>query len=527
MSDLACQFTQILERSPDELRENPPAGHKPRVLLFPVRYHYIGTAVEMVLGHSLRLHGARTDVILCDRFMPACDHRDIDRDTPEACRFCAERAAGLFDVSGLPVAFLSRFFDASSRDLLEAKVAAVPNEALIDMEYLGVGVGKIAYASTLRYFLRGRLLEEEHWRKFREFLVTALMMAEVSRRIIDEYQPDALVISHGIYVTWGVMAEYARLAGVRVTVWGYGYRRGSVLVSQGETYHKDLLEEPHENWRDRPFSDARREEVSAYLQSRVNGGLDWISYAPDPEVDRERIAETLSIDPDKPLIGLFTNLCWDAAVLFKGAAFPDMHAWLIETVRWAFAKPEVQLVIRCHPAEVRRRSQTREKAAEVVRAAFPDLPERIRLIPPESDISTYTLSEMIDLALVYSSKVGLEFAARGLAVVTAGEAFYREKGFTDDPATAAAYFERLDRLSRGERLPERKRELCLRYAYHYFFRRHVTISYFGDHGMGKDVTHFNMDDLSALLPGRDGKMDRFCEAVLKGASLFGLVAQDR
>lgn len=519
MTDLAPQAAALFRRTPPELRETPDDG-RPRAIVFAVRYHYIGTAVEVVLAHALRLRGVRTEVMLCDGAMPACDHRDIDRDTPEACRDCARRSRALVEAAGLPVRFLSEFAGPERRTALERRVADIPRSALVDAEYLGVGAGKIALASTLRYFLRGRLETPEHFGQFRKFLVSAMLMAEIGRGALEALRPEALLVSHGIYVTWGVMADLARNAGVRTTVWGYGYRRNSILVSQGETYHRDLLTEPESHWRDRPFPDAERERVETYLRSRVNGGLDWIHYAPNPEVDRDAVRRALSLDPDRPAFGLFTNLCWDAAVLFRGAAFPDMYAWLVETVRWALDRPELQLAIRCHPAEVRRRSETREKAADVLRAAFPELPDRIKIVPPESDLSTYTLSEWMDLNLVYSSKVGMEFAARGLSVVTAGEAFYREKGFTDDPPDPAAYFDRLGRAGRRERISGDRRERCLRYAHHYFFRRHVTVDYFDDHGMGKDVTGFRLGHFGELAPGRDAALDRLCDGVLRGTPLF-------
>ena len=63
-------------------------------------------------------------------------------------------------------------------------------------------------------------------------------------------------------------------------------------------------------------------------------------------------------------------------------------------------------------------------------------------------------------------------------------------------------------------------ELALTYAYHYFFRRHVTLNYFADHGMGKSITHFKFSDLTALTPEKNMTLDRFCEAVLHGRPLF-------
>jgi hypothetical protein len=84
-AQLTQQIADILTCTPLELRGNPTESTHPRVLIGTVRYHYIGSAVDVVLAHALRLHGARVDVILCDQLMPACDHCNIDADTFTEC----------------------------------------------------------------------------------------------------------------------------------------------------------------------------------------------------------------------------------------------------------------------------------------------------------------------------------------------------------------------------------------------------------------------------------------------------------
>ena len=66
----------------------------------------------------------------------------------------------------------------------------------------------------------------------------------------------------------------------------------------------------------------------------------------------------------------------------------------------------------------------------------------MRVIPAESDVSTYTLSEIVDAGIVYTTKVGLEFACRGIPMIVVGEPFYRGKGFTWDPTTPDCFSNR-------------------------------------------------------------------------------------
>jgi hypothetical protein len=375
-------------------------------------------------------------------------------------------------------------------------------------------LGRIAYASTLRYFLRASLTTDQHRAKFREFLITAALMLHVAKRAIDHLQPDAIFISHGIYVTWGVITEYAAAQGLRVVVYGYGYRKGTILLSLGGSYHNTLTTEDHQIWREDPLSAEQVQTIHNYLASRANGGLDWISYNTATARTPDQLRAQFGLHPHKPVYALFTNIAWDAAVVFHHAAFPSMEAWLLETIRWAIARSDIQLVIRCHPAEVRTLSPTQQTAYDIIRAAFPELPDHIRVMTPDADINTYDLTALSDLTLVYTTKVGLEFATRDIPVLVAGEAFYRGKGFTYDPTTRNEYLDLLDTVS-GKSIPG-QRDLALQYAYYYFFRRYIKLSGLQDSGIGQPVLSIDIDHLSQLDAGVDEHMDIVCNAILNG-----------
>ncbi len=89
--------------------------------------------------------------------------------------------------------------------------------------------------------------------------------------------------------------------------------------------------------------------------------------------------------------------------------------------------------------------------AEIQRA-FPELPENIFVIPPESAVSTYAAMSLCDSVIIYGTKTGVELVSSGIPVLVAGEAWIRGKGLTMDADSPEQYFAYLDRLPIGARL---------------------------------------------------------------------------
>lgn len=157
----------------------------------------------------------------------------------------------------------------------------------------------------------------------------------------------------------------------------------------------------------------------------------------------------LGLDPQKPVVLLCANVVGDSVMLGRGTAFPTMTEWVQATVDYFKARPGVQLVVRVHPAEIF--MKPRLPVDRIVRNRLPGLPANIRLVEASDQTSTYQLIQIADVGLVFNSTVGIEIAALGRPVITAGRAHYSHKGFTNDPQNAEAYFSALEGHLMGAR----------------------------------------------------------------------------
>ena len=496
--------------------ENAQEGSQDKKVLFFTLQGRPNMLVVMagLLGQSLNLRGAQSELILCNGILPVCDLPFVTNNSKILCKGCrtaARKLSGSFD---LPSHFLGDFINVKSISKAETLVNNLEFDDYFDFKYLSVEVGKHVYASVLRYLLRGSIEDDDYTRKIcREYMKSAVMMVDISKSIVDKIKPDCVVMHHGIYFTTGIFAEYAKKHNIHVVVFTPAYRKSTYLFSHNETYHKTLQDERPENWENLEFSEKDGEMLDSYLDSRRYGSQDFISYHPNPFEDREKIIKELNLDKNRKVIGMFTSICWDGQVVFHDSAFNNMFEWIDETIKYFIKKPDIQLVIRAHPAEVKGPVETRQKVCSEIKKHFPALPENIKIIDSTSDISTYTLSDIIDTAIVYTTKVGLEFSVKGIPVIVAGEAFYRNKGFTFDARSTAEYISLLDNITNYQKDSPELIAKARKYAHYYFFRRFIPFDYTKNRTWN-NVTGLKIDKLNDLMPGKDKYLDLICDGIL-------------
>ena len=128
-----------------------------------------------------------------------------------------------------------------------------------------------------------------------------------------------------------------------------------------------------------------------------------------------------------------------------------------------------------HPAEVTGRIKSQDRVIDLITKKFPVLPENIFIVEPSDRISTYRLIEECDLALIYGTKTGVELAARGKTVITAGDAWIKNKGISVDPKTSDEYFNLLEKFGKSELNFVLDQKRALSYAHYFFYNKMIPI----------------------------------------------------
>ncbi len=490
-----------------------------------------GLVLEGLLAVALTLRGANVHLLLCDRLLPACQAcvftlfgsgGEFAEQGPSQrlCGNCFASGSQVYGALGLPIHLYSELVNREDIDRAASISSEIAWDEIRSYTKDGLSIGEHAMAGALRFFSRGTVDGEPYGEAVvPRYFQASLLTISAMRRLFDQVKFEAAAFHHGIYVPQGLIGEAARRCGIRVSNWQAAYRKRRFIFSHGETYHHALLSEPVDKWENMAWSNSLESDLMQYLESRWQGTRDWIWFHEKPEENVDRIVEELGLDRSKPWIGLLTNVIWDAQLHYKTNAFNSMIEWLVETLRYFQERPDLQLVIRVHPAEIRGAIPSRQPVTEEIRKAFPDLAPNIFVIPPESQVSTYALMEECNTVIIYGTKTGVELTSMGIPVIVAGEAWIRNKGLTLDAVSPEQYFGLLDRLPLAGSLSPAQTRRARMYAYHFFFRRMIPVEPI-EPAKGWPPFRPNVNSLRELAPAVNPGLDTICNGILRGTDFI-------
>jgi hypothetical protein len=429
------------------------------------------------------------------------------------CETCHPAGQSVYAPLGLPIHWFSKLLDRGQAQTAERIASEVPLDQIADYKLNGLAVGEHALAGTLRYFARGDLANEPNSGIMAQlYLKSAILTVQAVTNLMESENYDVAVFNHGIYVPQGLITEVCRQQNVKIVTWNPAYRKNSFILSHDDSYHHTMISEQTDSWTNMDWNDDSDRDIMNYLNTRRYGTEDWIWFHDEPQEDLANIEEETGLDFSRPVIGMFTNVMWDAQLHYESNAFSNMLEWVIKSIEYFADRPELQLAIRVHPAEIRGSVPSRQPLADEIEKAFPALPSNVKLIPPESQVSTYTLAENCNAVTIFNTKMGIEAACMGVPVIVAGEAWIRGKGFSWDADSPEEYFGILDDLPFKSKLQDRQLERAKRYAYHFFFRRMIPLPF-----ITNEIGHrYNLElgSLSELETKHFSGLDTMCDGIL-------------
>ena len=489
--------------------------------------HLAAVQFDAMIATALTLRGANVRFLLCDAALPACmidQHdwypnrkrfTDSDGDRP-VCRACWPVGEKFLSPLGLPFIRMSELVSDEERVEAFAAADAADVRSAGAWRYRGLPVGEHSLAGALRFYARSDLQGvPEGEAVLRQYLRAGAATAVASDNMLGAFAYDVLIAHHGIYIPQGIWVAAAHKADRRVVTWNPGYRTGSFVLSQGDTYHKTMISEPTSLWEYEPLDEVRRGTLHDYLRQRRSGAGDWISFGSGRGGENSVVLKDLGLDTSKPTVALLTSVVWDAQLHYESNAFPSQLAWLDATIRHFSARDDLNLLIRVHPAEITGFIPSEQRVEEHIAAIFGELPPNIVVVGPHSPANTYAIADGCDCALIYSTKTGIELSAVGTPVVVAGEAWIRGKGFSIDVDSPEDYEAIMGSLPVNRRLLEQEQARAERYAWHFFFRRMVELPGFEKNG-GWPPYRLGIEDLAELAPGASANLDMVCREIVEG-----------
>ncbi len=506
----------------EKLYEHAPPVPKsaPTVLFWVPGGMHVLLHVETVIAAALRFRGCNVHAIVCDSPYKACVRREVTDGIPmekwkEVCVSCIAATRNVLRIMGVPYSSTGEFVDEAKRQELWEKAQHVTSANLAELEHEGLPVGNNV-GSTITRYLQG---EELNGREelVREYAFSALVSAEAARNALDRFKPDRVFMSHGTYVDWGPALHTAIERGIPVTGWKASYLSSRFFfrhVEDGDRidFHK-LSDRAWEKTRSRPLTDDESQSLRNFLSRRYHERVSFdMKQMAHFTGDTSEFRAKYGLDAVKPVWGVMAHINWDSVSDYSPMAYPNFNDWMVDTVEAVCKIPDVQWLIKVHPIEAY--DNPAAGVQRLLETRFPNLPDHVRIIPAEEQISPLEFFQLVDGAVTVYGTAGLELALQGKPVILAGEAHYGGKGFTYDGLDVDSYRELLSRAASLGPLDDAQIAMAHAYGYSYFIQRQVPLPMVKDpNSIWWNLQHHRRDE---LIEGADPFLDFICDRLING-----------
>lgn len=488
--------------------------------------HRFCSIIETSIAAALKLRGCKVSFLQCDKVLDACvmcisDYYINDRDfikngAKKVCDNCWNNNKNIFFQTGLPVKKLSKYINKDEIESIRKFFKKIPNQNLSrSYTYRNINIGEQSIAGCLRYLGKSEIKTFDEQEIKKKYFISSAILVIALTKLFSHEKYDTIFLNHGIYVPHGIIVEIAKKFNIRLVCYGKGYRKNTLILSEGETYHKTMINEKTSVWKNIILGKKLKNRLINYLVSRKKGNRDWTTYLKNPEKNNNLLKEIKK----KPTVLILTNVNWDAQIYYKNNIFKNMNEWLIFTLKYFLKKTNLNVVVRIHPAEISGTVPSKQKVDDLLKKNFINLPKHITVILPENNISTYDIAKLSNCAIIYGTKMGVELSPFGLPTITCGEAWIKNKGITFDIKDKKNYMNLLSKIPFKKRLNQKKISLAEKYAYHYFFRRMIKVNFIKKINKYPNYT-YNFNNISNLKPGKDKGLDIICNGIMNKKNNF-------
>jgi hypothetical protein len=501
-----------------------------RILAFsPYAAWRVHANYETTITRACQVRGAEVKHILCDGVFAECDVSNSTGTptgrTAELCRWCQGEARVAIEEAGLAHEWLSRYIEPQEKRAIVAWAQGLRPEEFADSTFHGFPVGSCVRSSMVSYF-RTFPIRLDDWQTsniFRGFLHGAAQTYVGFKHLLEEWQPDALVLFNGRLSMTRVALTLARERGVRVLIHESPRTPGTIFVLENDhVVSAAPVRRFWEAWEGVPLTEAQLLRVAGWLADRRYGrsGPGIFKFATAPQGAKD-LKSKLGLQGRK-LIALFNSSTDESAGDPDiDAVFPTQEDWIEKVVQWIARRPQWDLVIRTHPCLAGQIGISRAQSQiEWFNALRSRLPANARVVMPDDPLSAYDLMDAADVGLTYGSTAGIEMFALGKPVVAIpGYAIYADAGvpgliLTDDPATLDRQMDRAMELTATREF----QRAAFRYLYRYYF--HMQMAFPLVSMVDQFESRVNYDSPEALKAGSDPVLDRICAFLLEGKPIF-------
>ncbi len=390
-------------------------------------------AFSLISSWGVRLGGVPVVHYVCQSGMSRCVLGTNPDDAQQAppCAACIAQSKRLYAEADV------RWFTYQRDAELAGEIADLGVEQLKDYEYQGLGLGQLVLPA-LRWALRRHLLIDDESTRllFREYILSAYSLGLQFAAMLEQIQPQAVVVFNGIMYPEAMARLQAQQLGIPVITHEVGLQPLTAFFTEGHAtaYPMDIPDDFH-------LSPAQNKRLDDYLEQRFQGKFTMAGIQFWPELEALDGAFAAKAADFERIVPIFTNVIFDTSQVHANKRFRNMFAWLDEVLELIKMDPKTLFVIRAHPDEMRPNSkkQSRESVRDWVLSNGLDRVDNVVFYDSGDYVSSYALIQRAHFVMVYNSSIGLEASIMGVPVLCAGAARFTQYPTVYFPRSREAY----------------------------------------------------------------------------------------
>lgn len=380
-------------------------------------------------------------------------------------------------------------------------------DRLLNYQFRGVFVGRHMLSSIIRTLRHGSLDFNDPLvqKLLKQYFQKAEKTVFAAEQLIDKIKPDTVLFLEKGYSPYGEIFDVAINQNLNVVHWGHSHKRDSIVFKR---YNRTNRHFPNfslspGNWafvRKKMLWNSQKEAgfMNEIKEAYEKGS--WFNrkflLAGKKIKSPDEVRAQLGLDKNKKTAIIFSHVLWDATFFYGENIFKDYEDWLIETVKAAQANSRVNWIVKIHPDYIWKMKQlgpnAKPKDLLVLKAKIGELGNHIKMMEPDTDISTYSLFPVTDYCLTVRGTIGVEMACFGVPVLTAGTGRYSGMGFTIDSKNREEYLDNMRRIEEIPRMSAEQTTLARKHAFALFKLRPFRFTSF-------EMTQMSLERLGHLL----------------------------
>ena len=450
-------------------------------VIFNTQYIWAFSELEFFCASQLQSQGHEVLMIVCDD-LPYTEREIFSSKNVLSLKDCSKRTIRYCNAYGLSYLKMSEFLDEEDR-VYAKQISQKKVGELVNYKIGNINIGELSKRNHAHYFKGKNILKDKYEIEYRRIFEASILIYKSIYKILKKFNDYDLFTANGKFIQTAIPSLLNKELGNDFYTYEVFSQGNAVIFDKNKCSLEQRLDEVWDELKILPLNKKEKDRLyhSFELQEK---SLSSPHQLWDNKIisEDDQVIKDVGIDKNKIVIICFTHVYWDSTHMGIKAVSKDMMSWLEQMIKFVNKNKNFQLIIRSHPAEIKVPSYQKAKTTiqDNLKEKFGILPVNVKIIPPESNISSYSLSRIANANLVWNSTIGLEIALKGIKPFVVAEAYYANKGFTNDYLDFEHLKKDLINLNKKtiKTINLKERELLERFCYEVRFNRKFTAPFY-------------------------------------------------